>query len=82
MKKVLIIIQFILTFACLVLGIMCLFSDNKLLIDSLEITAGVDLLLMGLNNYLIHKNKKTTIIYVIVGLIMILAVVLSKFGVI
>ena len=82
MKKVLIIIQFILTFACLVLGIMCLFSDNKLLIASLEITAGVDLLLMGLNNYLIHKNKKTTIIYVIVGLIMILAVVLSKFGVI
>ena len=82
MKKFLIIIQFILTLACLVLGIMCLFSDNRLLIDILEIAAGVDLLLMGLNNYLIHKNKKGTILYTIVGIIMIMTVVLTKLGVI
>lgn len=82
MKKFLVIIQFILTFVCLVLGIMCLFSDNKLLIDVLEITAGSDLLLMGLNNYLIHKNIKNTVIYVAVGLIMIMTVVLNKLGVI
>ena len=61
---------------------MCLFSDNKLLIDVLEITAGSDLLLMGLNNYLIHKNIKNTVIYVAVGLIMIMTVVLNKLGVI
>lgn len=82
MKKVLIIIQFILTFACLVLGIMCLFSDNKLLIDSLEIIAGVDLIIMGINNYIVYKKTKVTIIYTIVGLIMILIVVLTKLGVI
>ena len=82
MKKVLVIIQFILTVACLVLGVMCLFSDNRLIIDSLEITAGIDLLLMGLNNYLIYKNKKGTIIYTVVGIIMIMTVVLSKLGVI
>lgn len=82
MKKFLVIIQFILTFICLILGIMCLFSDNKLLIDVLEITAGSDLLLMGLNNYLIHKNIKNTVIYVAVGLIMIMTVVLNKLGVI
>ena len=82
MKKVLVIIQFILTFACLVLGVMCLFSDNRLIIDSLEIIAGVDLLLMGLTNYLVYKNKKATIIYIVVGLIMIMTVVLTKLGVI
>ena len=82
MKKVLVIIQFILTFACLVLGVMCLFSDNRLIIDSLEIIAGVDLLLMGLTNYLVYKNKKATIIYTVVGLIMIMTVVLTKLGVI
>ena len=82
MKKFLVIVQLILTLACLVLGVMYLFSDNRLVIDILEVTAGVDLLLMGLNTYLIHKNKKGTIIYVVVGLIMIMTVVLSKLGVI
>ena len=82
MKKFLVIIQFILTFICLVLGIMCLFSDNRLLVDVLEITAGVDLLLMGLNNYLIHKNIKGTVVYVVVGFIMIMTVLLTKLGVI
>ena len=82
MKKLLVIIQFLLTIACLVLGIIYLAGNNKLYLDVLEITAGADLILMGISNYIIYKKTKVTILYVLVGIIMIMTVVLNKLGVI
>lgn len=82
MKKLLVIIQFLLTITCLVLGIIYLAGNNKLYLDVLEITAGADLILMGISNYIIYKKTKVTILYVLVGVIMIMTVVLNKLGVI
>ena len=82
MKKLLVIIQFLLTIACLVLGIIYLAGNNKLYLDVLEITAGADLIFMGISNYIIYKKTKVTILYVLVGIIMIMTVVLNKLGVI
>lgn len=82
MKKLLVIIQFLLTVACLVLGIIYLAGNNRLYLDVLEITAGADLILMGISNYIIYKKTKVTILYVLVGIIMIMTVVLNKLGVI
>ncbi len=82
MKKLLVIIQFLLTIACLVLGIIYLAGNNRLYLDVLEITAGADLILMGISNYIIYKKTKVTILYVLVGIIMIMTVVLNKLGVI
>ena len=76
MKKLLVIIQFILTISCLVLGFMYLLGNNGLL-NTLKIVAGVDLVFMSICNYLIHKNIKTTIIYGIVGIILIISGVLG-----
>ena len=82
MKKVLVFIQFILTIACLVLCIMYFVGNNKNYLDILEITAGVDLILMGIVSQLVHKKIKLTLLYIIVGIIMVMTVVLSKVGVI
>ena len=81
MKKILVIIQFLLTLACIVLGCLYLFG-NKGLLEILEITAGIDLIFMGIANYVINKNIKTTIIYLVVGIILVMTVVLARLGVI
>ena len=81
MKKIFIIIQFLLTIVCLVLGCLYLFG-NKGLLSVLEITVGCDLIFTGVSNYLIHENKKILFIYLGVGIFMIMAVVLSMLGVI
>ena len=81
MKKIFIIIQFLLTLVCLVLGCLYLFG-NKGLLSILEIAVGCDLIFTGISNYLIHENKKILLIYLIVGVIIIMIVVLSMLGVI
>ena len=82
MKKFLFIIQTLLTLACLVLVIIYFIGSNKTILTALEITTGVDLVFMGINNYIIRKNIKVSLLYWIVGVIMISIVVLSKLGVI
>lgn len=77
----LVIIQFILTFVCFLVGVMYLFG-NKGLLSTLEILVGVNLIVIGINNYIVYKNKKSTIIYISIGLFMILIWVLYLLGVI
>ena len=81
MKKILVYIQFVLTFACVVLCILYFVGNNKNYLDILEVTAGIDLILMGIVSQLVHKKIKLTLLYAIVGVIMIMTVVLSKVGV-
>ena len=81
MKKLLVIIQFLLLLACMVLGIMYLFGNNGLL-NILEILVGVDLIFMGISSYFLQKKTKILIIYGIVGIILIVSGILSILGVI
>ena len=77
---VLVVFQFLLTIACVVLVILY-FAGNKGLLNILEIVVGADLITTGFGNYMIHRNIKYMLIYLIVGFIMIITVVLKMLGV-
>ena len=77
---VLVVFQFLLTIACIVLVILY-FAGNKDLLNILEIVVGVDLVVTGFGNYMIHINIKYMLIYLIVGFVIIISVVLKMLGV-
>ena len=77
----LVIIQFIITIACIVVGLIYLFASKNLLIV-LEILVGLDLIIMGINNYLLHENKLSMIFYILFGIAMFVTVVFTALGVI
>ena len=81
MKKLLVFIQLLIVLACMVLGILYLFGNDKLL-NILEILVGSDLILMGISNYILQKKVKQLIIYIAVGVIILLSVILKITGVI
>ena len=67
---ILFIIQVVLIIISLVLGVMCLFG-HKEMIDTFKILIGSILLIMSVNNYVMSKNIKYSIIYFIAGIIML-----------
>ncbi|MBR5369723.1 MAG: hypothetical protein IK137_00290 [Bacilli bacterium] len=77
----LVVFQFLLTIACIVLVILY-FAGNKGLLDILEIVLGVDLVVTGLGNYMVHRNIKYLLIYLVVGCGILIAVILKMVGVI
>ncbi len=64
--KYLIIIQLILTIAVIVFGIITLFKNE--LVYIFELILGITLIDMGINNHLIYKRNKLTILYFLIGL--------------
>ena len=76
-----IMIQAILTIVCLVVAIMCIFVDKKFL-NLLQILVSIDLIVIGINNYLVYKKNKLTIVYLIFGFILLILGILSVIGVI
>ena len=76
--KLLIILQFILTIALIIFGIITIFKTTLLYI--FEILLGITLLVMGINNHLIFKRKNLTILYLIIGLGSIILAVIKLLG--
>ena len=64
--KYLIIIQLILTIAVIAFGIITLFKNE--LVYIFELILGITLIDMGINNHLIYKRNKLTILYFLIGL--------------
>lgn len=64
--KYLIIIQLILTIAVIAFGIIALFKNE--LVYIFELILGITLIDMGINNHLIYKRNKLTILYFLIGL--------------
>ena len=79
--KVLFIIQSLITVSVIVIGIMCFLGNNDL-IKVLELLVAVDLILMGICNAVMKKEKKYTIIYLVVGGLMLIAGILGILGVV
>ena len=77
---ILFVIQCLLGLGVLLLGVLYLFGHKNLL-DTVEIILGADLVVTGVNNYLVHRNIQTTMIYLAVGLIILGVVLLNVFGV-
>ena len=75
-----VIIQYILTFSCLILGVLYLFGSNAL--NLLRIVAGIDLILMGITNYLVYKKRKIMFIYLFFGIVILVLGILSIIGVV
>ncbi len=84
MKKtislILFIIQSLLVIACIT-GAVFYFLGYKWLLDIIMLVLACDLVVLGLNNLLLVKNKKYALIYLIVGGIMLLGVILKMVGV-
>ena len=84
MKKtislVLLIIQSLLVIAC-VTGAVFYFLGNKGLLDIIMLVLACDLVVLGLNNLLLVKNKKYALVYFVVGGIMLIGVILKMVGV-
>lgn len=76
-----IIVQFIITIACLIIGILCIFV-NKKFFDVLQIVLATDLIVIGINNYTVYKKKNLTIMYLLFGIIMLIIGILSMLGVV
>ena len=80
MKKFLFFVQVLLTLACVVLGVLY-FCGYKELLDIIELVLASDLLVLGVINLLIIKNKKYALIYFITGGLLLIAVILKMVGV-
>ena len=72
-------IQFLLTIALVILGIVTIFQPELLL--WFQLLLGITLLDMGLNNLLFYKRKYVTLLYVAVGVIIIVLFILKLVGV-
>ena len=76
--KALIMLQFFLTIGLIIFGIITIFKTDLLYI--FEIFLGIILLVIDLNNHLIFKIRKLTIIYLIIGLGSIVLAILKLLG--
>ena len=80
MKKFLICILTLLIIACIT-GAVFYFLGNKWLLDIIMLVLACDLVVLGLNNLLLVKNKKYALVYFIVSGLMLIAVILKMVGV-
>ena len=80
MKKLLFFVQCLFVLAILVLGVLY-FCGYKNLLDIIELVLASDLLLIGVNNLVITKNKKYALIYFVVGGLLLVGVILKMVGV-
>lgn len=76
--KYLIIIQLILTLTVIIFGIITLFKNE--LVYVFELILGITLIVMGINNHLIYKRNKLTILYFLIGLGAVIIAILKIIG--
>ena len=76
--KILIIIQLILTITVIVFGLITLFKNE--LVYIFELILGITLIDMGINNHLIYKRNKLTILYFLIGFGATLLAILKLLG--
>lgn len=72
-------LQIIFTIATIVLLVWYFFDSSVL--TFLQISLGICLIVMGVNNYLINKKKINTILYSLMGIILLILSVLVLLGV-
>lgn len=72
-------IQLILTIVTVVLGIWLLFRAS--LMPVFQLFLGIDLLVMAYNNQIIYHRKKATILYVVIGILLLVFDLLLVLGV-
>ena len=84
MKKTISLILFIIQSLLVIVsltGVVLYFLGNKGLLDIIILVLAIDLVVLGLNNLLLVKNKKYALIYFVVGGIMLIGVILKMVGV-
>ena len=74
-------IQVIMTILVVILLILSFVSSKKYFLG-MEVCMGLDLLVMAYNNYLIYKRKNVTVMYAIIGVLVLLYALLGFIGVI
>ena len=75
MRKYGLIVQFVLALILVILLIVSAFINN--IFVYCEILAGILLIIMGINNHIYFKRKKLTLVYAIVGVLVIASAVLT-----
>ena len=80
MKKLLFFVQCLLVLAMLVLGVLY-FCGYTYLLDIIELVLACDLLVLGVSNVVITKKPKYSIIYFVVGGLLLVGVILKMVGV-
>ena len=71
-------LQLIMSLCTLVVGVMFFFKNNMLF--WLQLSLGITMLTMGVNNLKIYKRKSVTIMYFLIGVLLIVLAVLTKIG--
>ncbi len=74
-------IQVIMTILVVIFLILGFVSSKKYFLG-MEICMGLDLLVMAYNNYLIYKRKNVTVMYAIIGVLVLVYALLGFIGVI
>jgi len=72
-------IQFVLTIALIILGVITIFKTD--LFKWFQLLLGITITDMGLNNYLVYKRPFVTPLYLVIGIAIILSFILKILGV-
>ena len=71
-------IQLLMSICTLVVGILYFIKNNMLF--WLQLSLGITMLTMGINNLKIYKRKSVTIMYFLLGILLVVLAVLTKIG--
>lgn len=71
-------IQLLMSICTLVVGILYFIKNNMLF--WLQLSLGITMLIMGINNLKIYKRKSVTIMYFLLGILLVVLAVLTKIG--
>ena len=71
-------IQLLMSICTLVVGILYFIKNNMLF--WLQLSLGITMLTMGVNNLKIYKRKSVTIMYFLLGVLLVVLAVLTKIG--
>lgn len=72
-------LQFIMSFVVIIFII--LYFVNKKYVLPLELSLGATLIIMGYNNKVFYKRKNVTILYIIIGVVLVVFSILQFLGV-
>lgn len=75
-----IVLQGLLTIAMLVFAVLSVTLD-KSFYKFFVLFMGLDLIIIGINNYKVYKRRNATIMYIVTGVILIIFIILKWLGV-
>ena len=75
-----IVLQGLLTIAMLVFAVLSVTLD-KSFYKLFVLFMGLDLIVIGINNYKVYKRRNATIMYIVTGVILIIFIILKWLGV-